>query len=126
MTDIMLRNADHFWMQLDLDQLHNLSIVKWRKICRNILTLEINEPSRLRILHWFPAAIANAEEDWIFAEKREAALRMNLRGRDKTGRDIAREHNRDLARETSKAKTRYDKLRARYEAFKTINIFMED
>ena len=126
MTDIMLRNADHFWMQLDLDQLHNLPIEKWRKICKNILTLEINEASRLRILHWFPAAISNAEEDWILADKREAALHMDLKGRDKTGKAIAREHNRDLARETSKAKTRYDKLRARYEAFKQINNFMED
>ena len=110
MTDIMLRNADHFWMQLDLDQLHNLPIEKWRKICKNILTLEINEASRLRILHWFLAAISNADP----------------KGRDKTGKAIARDHNRDLARETSKAKTRYDKLRARYEAFKIINNFMED
>lgn len=51
---------------------------------------------------------------------------MDPKGRDKTGKAIAGEHNRDLARETSKAKTRYDKLRARYEAFKQINDFMED
>lgn len=112
-------------MRIDLDQLHNIPLEKWRKICKNLLALDINAASRLRILHWFPAAIDNAEADWILAEKREAALRMDLKGRDKTGKAIAREQNRDLARETSKAKARYDKLLARYEAFKNNN-FMED
>ena len=43
MTDILIRNYDHFWMRLDLDQLDQITVKKWEKLCAKLLTLDGND-----------------------------------------------------------------------------------
>ena len=120
MTELHLRNYDHFWATLDLDQVWTLPLPKWRKICKTLLTLDRNETAKLRVLHWFPAAILAADEDLTRAIKDEERERINTKGLRAYKLEQAKDHNKQLAWRVSEARRKHQALVKRYEEYKNI------
>lgn len=120
MTELHLRNYDHFWVELDLDQVRTLPLPKWRKICKTLLTLDCNETARLRVRHWFQAAILAADEDLTRAIKDEEREHIDTKGLRAYKLEQAKDHNKHLARRVSEARRKHQALVKRYEEYKKI------
>lgn len=120
MTELHLRNYDHFWATLDLDQVWTLPLPKWRKICKTLLMLDRNEDARLRIRYWFPAAILAADEDLTHAIKDEEREHIDTKGLRFAKLEQAKDHNKHLAWRVSEARRKHYALVKRYEEYKTI------
>jgi hypothetical protein len=120
MTELHLRNYDNFWVELDLDQVLTIPLPKWRKICKTLLTLDCNETAKLRVLHWFPAAILAADEDLTRAIKDEEREHINTKGLRFDKLRQAKDHNKDLARRVYEVRRKHQALVKRYEEYKNI------
>jgi hypothetical protein len=97
-----------------------LPLPKWRKICKTLLTLDLNETARLRVLHWFPAAILAADEDLTRAIKDEEREYIDTKGLRACKLEQAKDHNKYLARRVSVARRKHQVLVKRYEEYKII------
>lgn len=126
MTDILIRNYAQFWMQLDLDQLHNYPLDKWERICAKLLTLDINMATNLRLRAWFPAAIVAAEEAAEAAIVDEEKMWTDTTGLRFGRLKEAKDYNRALQQRTRAALSKVKKLKARCDVFKHKTNFMED
>lgn len=126
MTDILIRNYDHFWMQLDLDQLDQITVKKWEKICAKLLTLDVNMSTQLRLRSWFPAAILMAEEAYEAAIQDEEREWIDPKGLRYAKLEQARDNNRILRRHVIETGAKLKKLRTRYDIFKQKTNFKED
>lgn len=120
MTELHLRNYDHFWATLDLDQVWTPPLPKWRKICKTLLTLDRNEAARLQVQHWFPAAIIAADEDLTRAIKDEEREHINTKGLHYGRLKLAKDNNKQLAWQVSEARRKHQALVKRYEEYKNI------
>ena len=126
MTDILIRNYDHFWMQIDLDQLDKLQLEKWDRICAKLLTLELNTATQLRLRAWFPAAIVAAEEAVEHAIEDEEKMWTDTKGLRFGALAEANRANKQLQQRTRAARAKVKKLKARYDVFKHRTNFKED
>lgn len=126
MTDILIRNYDHFWMQIDLDQLDKITVKKWEKICAKLLTLDINMATQLRLRSWFPAAIQMAEEAYEAAIQDEEREWIDPKSLHYAELEQARDNNRILRRHVIETGAKLKKLRTRYDIFKYKTNFKED
>ena len=126
MTDILIRNYDHFWMRLDLDQLDQITVKKWEKLCAKLLTLDINMATQLRLRSWFPAAILMAEEAYEAAIQDEEREWIDPKGLRYAKLEQARDNNRILRRHVIETGAKLKKLRTRYDIFKQKTNFKED
>lgn len=126
MTDILIRNYDHFWMQLDLDQLDQITVKKWEKICAKLLTLDINMATQLRLRSWFPAAILMAEDAYEAAIQDEEREWIDPKGLRYAKLEQAKDNNRILRRHVIETGAKLKKLRTRYDIFKQKTNFKED
>lgn len=126
MTDILIRNYDHFWMQLDLDQLDQITVKKWEKICAKLLTLDVNMATQLRLRSWFPAAIQMAKEAYEAAIQDEEREWIAPEGLHYAELEQARYNNRILRRHVIETGAKLKKLRTRYDIFKYKTNFKED
>jgi len=125
-TDILIRNYDHFWMRLDLDQLDQITVKKWEKLCAKLLTLDINMATQLRLRSWFPAAILMAEEAYEAAIQDEEREWIDPKGLRYAKLEQARDNNRILRRHVIETGAKLKKLRTRYDIFKQKTNFKED
>lgn len=126
MTDILIRNYDHFWMRLDLDQLDQITVKKWEKICAKLLTLDVNMATQLRLRSWFPAAILMAEEAYEAAIQDEEREWIDPKGLRYAKLEQAKDNNRILRRHVIETGAKLKKLRTRYDIFKQKTNFKED
>jgi len=126
MNDILIRNYDHFWMQIDLDQLDKLQLEKWDRICAKLLTLELNTAAQLRLRAWFPAAIVAAEEAVEHAIEDEEKMWTDTKGLRFAKLEAAHRANKQLQQRTRAARAKVKKLKARYDVFKQRTNFKED
>jgi len=126
MTDILIRNYDHFWMRLDLDQLDKVTVQKWEKICAKLLTLDVNMATQLRLRSWFPAAILMAEEAYEAAIQDEEREWIDPKGLRYAKLEQAKDNNRILRRHVIETGAKLKKLRTRYDIFKHKTNFKED
>lgn len=126
MNDILIRNYDHFWMQIDLDQLDKLQLEKWDRICAKLLTLEVNTTVQLRLPAWFPAAIKAAEEAVEHAIEDEEKMWTDTKGLRFGQLEAANRANKQLQQRTRAARAKVKKLKARYDVFKQRTKYEED
>lgn len=126
MTDILIRNYDHFWMRLDLDQLDQITVKKWEKICAKLLTLDVNMAAQLRLRSWFPAAIQMAEDAYEAAIQDEEREWIDPKGLRYAKLEQAKDYNRFLRRRVIETGAKLKKLRTRYDIFKHKTNFKED